>query len=98
MLIMEAAGTDLLQVGSSDSPEEKIGNDRGHFVKDLQELADMLATKKFRVAYENWCWSTHAAFWEDVWDICKEVDRPNFGLCLDTFQSAGGECADPTTT
>ena len=25
------------------------------------------------------------------------VDRPNFGLCLDTFQSAGGEWADPTT-
>ena len=27
----------------------------------------------------------------------KEVDRPNIGLCLDTFQSAGGEWADPTT-
>lgn len=31
-----------------------------------------------------------------MWDICKKVDRPNFGLCLDTFQSAGGEWADPT--
>lgn len=27
----------------------------------------------------------------------KKVNRPNIGLCLDTFQSAGGEWADPTT-
>jgi len=27
----------------------------------------------------------------------KAVDRPNVGLCLDTFQTAGGEWADPTT-
>jgi sugar phosphate isomerase/epimerase len=97
MRIMEAAGTDMLQVGSSDSPAEKIGTDRNRFVNDLRELADILATKGFRCAYENWCWSTHAPNWEDVWDICKQVDRPNFGLCLDTFQSAGGEWADPTT-
>ena len=27
----------------------------------------------------------------------QKVDRPNIGLCLDTFQTAGGEWADPTT-
>jgi len=97
MHIMEAAGTDMLQVGSSDTPAEKIGTDRGRFVKDLQELADMLAEKGMKVAYENWCWSTHAPTWEDVWDICQKVDRENFGLCLDTFQSAGYEWGDPTT-
>jgi len=97
MKIMEAAGTDMLQVGASDTPAEKIGTDRSRFVKDLQELADLLKEKGFRVAYENWCWSTHAPDWADVWDICQKVDRPNFGLCLDTFQSAGGEWGDPTT-
>jgi len=95
--IMQAAGTDMLQVGSSDSPAEKIGTDRSRFVADLQALADKLAEQNFRIAYENWCWSTHAPLWEDVWDICQKVDRPNFGLCLDTFQSAGGEWGDPTT-
>ena len=98
MRIMEACGTDMLQVGSTDSPEEKIGHDRDRFVSDLRELADMLAKKDFRIAYENWCWSTHAPDWADVWDICQKVDRPNFGLCLDTFQSAGGEWGDPTTS
>lgn len=66
-------------------------------VSDLKELADLLAPHNFRLAYENWCWSTHAPDWKDVWDIVKRVDRPNVGLCLDTFQTAGGEWADPTT-
>ncbi|KAL0258372.1 hypothetical protein SLS55_007548 [Diplodia seriata] len=87
----------MLQVGSSDTPEDKIGLDRDRFVADLRELADILVEKNFRVAYENWCWSTHAPDWKDVWDIVKKVDRPNVGLCLDTFQTAGGEWADPTT-
>lgn len=95
--IMEAVGCDMLQVGSSDSPTEKIGTDRNRFVKDLMDLSDMLAKKNMRIAYENWCWSTHAPDWADVWDICQKVNRPNFGLCLDTFQSAGGEWGDPTT-
>ncbi|KAK5017250.1 hypothetical protein LTR39_001650, partial [Cryomyces antarcticus] len=84
-------------VGSSDTSEEKIGKDRDRFVSDLRELADMLAEKHFRLAYENWCWSTHAPYWRDVWDIVQKVDRHNIGLCLDTFQTAGGEWADPTT-
>jgi sugar phosphate isomerase/epimerase len=57
----------------------------------------MLAEHSFRLCYENWCWSTHAPDWKDVWDIVQKVDRPNIGLCLDTFQTAGGEWADPTT-
>lgn len=57
----------------------------------------MLAPKGFRIAYENWCWSTHAPNWKDVWEIVKLANRPNLGLCLDTFQSAGGEWGDPRT-
>ncbi|KAK8180203.1 putative 3-dehydroshikimate dehydratase [Phyllosticta capitalensis] len=95
--IMEACGTDMLQVGSSDSPASKIGLDRVRFVADLRELASLLSQHKLRLAYENWCWSTHAPDWKDVWDIVRLVDRPNVGLCLDTFQTAGGEWGDPTT-
>jgi sugar phosphate isomerase/epimerase len=57
----------------------------------------MLAKHNFRMAYENWCWSTHAPGWKEVWEIVSAVDRPNVGLCLDTFQTAGSEWADPTT-
>lgn len=93
--IMEAVGTDMLQVGSSDSPGILTSFD--DLAGDLAELADLLAEKGFRIAYENWCWATCAPSWKDVWEIVKKADRPNLGLCLDTFQSAGGEWGDPTT-
>ncbi|KAK8104819.1 uncharacterized protein PG998_011852 [Apiospora kogelbergensis] len=96
MRVMEAVGTDLLQVGSSDAPGI-AGASFDDMAADLAELADLLAAKGFRVAYENWCWATRAPAWKDVWDLVQKADRPNLGLCLDTFQSGGGEWADPTT-
>ncbi|KAJ5494272.1 hypothetical protein N7463_010359 [Penicillium fimorum] len=95
--IMKVLGTDMLQVGATDTPSDKISTTREAAVSDLRELADMLAKHNFRLAYENWCWSTHAPGWKDVWEIVSAVDRPNIGLCLDTFQIAGSEWADPTT-
>lgn len=115
--IMQACGTDMLQVGSTDSPLEEL--DKGKMVEDLRGLCDMLKEHGFRLAYENWCCkfhlhisllsphsthvlilslgSTHAPTWLDVWTIVQAVDRPNIGLCLDTFQTAGSEWADPRT-
>ncbi|KFA51607.1 hypothetical protein S40293_03903 [Stachybotrys chartarum IBT 40293] len=93
-LVMEAAGTDMLQIGSSDSPD--ITSEVDQLTADFVELAEMFAKKGFRIAYENWCWSTHAATWKKIWDIVRRANRPELGLCLDTFQSAGLEWADPT--
>ncbi|KAK1763142.1 xylose isomerase-like protein [Phialemonium atrogriseum] len=93
--IMDAADAGILQVGSTDSVG--IDGSVGTLAADLAELADMLAPAGRRLAYENWCWATRAPAWRDVWEIVREADRPNIGLCLDTFQSAGGEWGDPTT-
>jgi sugar phosphate isomerase/epimerase len=93
--IMQSCDCNMLQVGSSDTPIDKL--DKNKIVPDLRELADMLAKHEYKLAYENWCWSTHAPNWKDVWNIVQEVGRDNVGLCLDTFQTAGGEWADPTT-
>lgn len=93
--IMEASGCDMLQVGSTDSPA--ASGDKSKLAADLGELADLLRPKGFRIAYENWCWATHAPGWKDVWEIVQLAGRDNIGLCLDTFQSAGGEWGDPTT-
>jgi sugar phosphate isomerase/epimerase len=100
--IMEAVGTDMLQVstslpsssfpkltkqvGSSDSPNITSSQDK--LALDLAELADLLAPHNFRLAYENWCWATHATTWSDVWNIVQKADRPNIGLCLDTFRAS----------
>ena len=86
----------MLQVGSSDSPS--ITSSSQALAADLASLADLLAPHSFRLAYENWCWATHAPTWRSVYDIARLADRPNIGLCLDTFQTAGSEWADPTTS
>ncbi|RAK96116.1 sugar phosphate isomerase/epimerase family protein [Aspergillus ibericus CBS 121593] len=96
--IMTAVGTDLLQVGSTDTPNDKLTTSHEDIVADLRELADLLGTRNQRIAYENWCWSSHAPTWKQVWEIVHAVDRPNIGLCLDTFQTAGSEYGDPTTS
>ena len=94
--IMQNVGCDMLQVGSSDSPH--ITSSPSELANDLRVLCkEYLAPHGFRLAYENWCWATHAPTWSDVWNIVKLVDEPNIGLCLDTFQTAGGELGDPTT-
>ncbi|PKY03167.1 putative 3-dehydroshikimate dehydratase [Aspergillus campestris IBT 28561] len=97
--IMDAVGTDLLQVGSTDIPRERLSADaETSVIEDLRELCDMLDQHGHkRLAYENWCWSTHAPTWKNAWEVVRAVDRPNIGLCLDTFQTAGSEWADPTT-
>ncbi|ETI22452.1 hypothetical protein G647_06527 [Cladophialophora carrionii CBS 160.54] len=95
MSIMEAVGTDMLQIGSSDA--DGISGNVDELASDLAELADVFAEKGFRIAYENWCWATHAPTWKDVWEIVKKANKPNLGLCLDTFQSAGGEWGSPVT-
>ena len=94
-LPIKIRGADELQIGSSDA--EGISSNFDDLANDLAELADILAEKGFRIAYENWCWATHAPDWKDVWQIVKKANRDNLGLCLDTFQSAGGEWANPVT-
>ncbi|RAL17325.1 sugar phosphate isomerase/epimerase family protein [Aspergillus homomorphus CBS 101889] len=95
--LMEALDCDMLQVGSTDTPTESLSPSlRESMIEDLQSLADLLSEKKMRLAYENWCWSSHAPDWSAVHDLITAVNRPNIGLCLDTFQAAGAEYADPT--
>ncbi|TVY31393.1 3-dehydroshikimate dehydratase [Lachnellula subtilissima] len=97
--IMTAVGTDMLQVGSTDSPSPTTNPPSpSRLAADLASLADLLAPHSFRLAYENWCWATYAPTWSTVWDIVQLANRPNIGLCLDTFQTICGEYGDPTTT
>ncbi|KFX91443.1 hypothetical protein O988_07753 [Pseudogymnoascus sp. VKM F-3808] len=93
--IMQAVGTTMLQLGSTDS--NNVSRSLEVLASDIRELADLLAPHSFRLAYENWCWATVSPTWARAWAIVQRVDRPNVGLCLDTFQTCGGEYGDPTT-
>ncbi|KAL5522922.1 hypothetical protein ACEPAF_1189 [Sanghuangporus sanghuang] len=84
--VLKALSCQMLQVGSSNNPS--INNSYDLMSKNLQNLADEAAAQEppIRIAYEMWCWATHVNTWEHTFDICRRVNRPNFGLCLDTFQ------------
>ena len=55
----------------------------------------LAANPPIRFAYESLCWSTRVDVWERCWEVVRRVDRPNFGMCLDTFNIAGRIFADP---
>lgn len=91
-------GTDLIQIPCTFMIEGVTG-DPVIVARDLRQIADIGAAQNppFRFAFENLCWGTYNDTWEKAWGIVKAVDRDNFGLCLDTFNIAGREWADPAS-
>lgn len=99
MELAHELGTDLIQVPSSFVPASQISEDMDLIVSDLQKIADIgaAANPPLRFVYEALCWGTRVNLWETSWDVVKRVDRPNFGLCLDSFNIAGRIYADPAS-
>jgi 4-hydroxyphenylpyruvate dioxygenase len=97
--IAKALGTDIIQIPANFLGKDEITGDLAVIVADLQQIADMglQETPVINFAYENLCWSTYFDTWEQGWEIVEKVDRPNFGLCLDTFNIAGRVYADPAS-
>lgn len=95
--VLGKLGCTMLQVGSSD--DDSSSGDFDVIAGDLRDLADLAARQDppIRIAYEMWAWGVHVNTWEHTWEICKRVDRPNFGLCLDTFQICARAYASPTS-
>lgn len=91
--LMAPLSCSMLQVGSND--DRSTSSDYAVIAKDLRELSDLAKKYNVRVAYENWCWGAHINTWRHIYDIMKLVDRDNFGLNLDTFQTGAREWADP---
>ncbi|KAI1487373.1 xylose isomerase-like protein [Biscogniauxia mediterranea] len=95
--LARALGTDMIQIPSSFLAASAVSPSRALAVADLRRAADMGLTQMpvLRFAYEALCWGTRCDTWEAAWDVVRAVDRPNFGLCLDTFHVAGAAWADP---
>lgn len=91
--------TDLIQIPSSFLPASQCSGDRAKIVADLKKVADigLQTNPPTRFAYEALCWGTHIDTWDEAWSIVLEVDRPNFGTCIDTFNLAGRVFADPAS-
>lgn len=99
MRLADALGTDLVLLPSSFLSPERTSNNTDLLVSDLQELADLGLAENppIRFAHEALCWGTHVDTWEASWDLVRRVDRPNLGICFDTFNLAGRIYADPAS-
>lgn len=86
-------GTNLIGIPSTFLPDEEVSGDVELITQDLQEVADLGAPDGIQFAYEALSWGTHVDTWEASWEIVQRVDRPNFGLCLDTYNMVGSEPA-----
>ncbi|KIW08180.1 uncharacterized protein PV09_01111 [Verruconis gallopava] len=90
-------GTDLIQIPSTFLSKDAVTDDRDVIVGDLRELAELAIREEppIRLAYESLAWGTYVDRWEDCWQIVEEVNMPNFGIVLDTFNIAARVYADP---
>lgn len=95
--IVDALDTDIIQIPANFLPTDQITGDMDTIVADMVEVADLgrKRARPIRFAYENLCWSTYVDTWDAVWEVVQRVNRPNFGMCLDTFNIAGRVWADP---
>ncbi|KAK3045860.1 hypothetical protein LTR09_012614 [Extremus antarcticus] len=98
LTLAHALACDMIQM-PSNFMLSGITGDFDKVVADLVEIADLALAMSppVRIAYESVAWGTYFDLWEQSWDIVRAVDRPNFGLCLDTFHIAGRVWGDPSS-
>ena len=99
LTIADVLHTDTIQIPSNFLPAAQLTGDMNLIVEDMVEVANIgdARARPVRFAYENLCWGTFVDTWEGAWEVVRRVDRPNFGICLDTFNIAGRVWADPTS-
>lgn len=105
MDIVTILGADIILVASNFlSPDPYTGKARtvgnmDTIVDDLRMLALLggIHSPPVKFAYEAIAWGTHIDTWEKSWDVVQRVNRPNFGIAIDTFNIAARVFADPAT-
>ena len=97
--LAKALGTNLIAIPSTFLPESESTGDLDLIVADMIEVAELglQETPTINFSYEGLAWGTHLDTWEQTWEVVQRVDRPNFGLCLDTFNIAARVYADPAS-
>ncbi|KAF2753650.1 hypothetical protein EJ05DRAFT_489838 [Pseudovirgaria hyperparasitica] len=76
--------------------QQELTDDAAVRLADLRKMADLGLDKRpiMRFCYESLAWDTNADTWEKSLEVVQQVDRPNFGICLDAFNIAARVFAD----
>lgn len=95
LAITHALGAAHLQVPSNY--DRSANGDPDIIKSDLQQLADLAGaySPAIKIAYENLGWGTHCLLWQQALQIVRDVNRENFGLCLDSFHFCAALWGDP---
>jgi 4-hydroxyphenylpyruvate dioxygenase len=103
LVLAHALATDIIQIPSNflgadpATGAPRTSPDPALIVADLRRAADLAAAQDppVRVVYEALAWGDHVKRWEQSYELVCAADRPNLGVCLDTFHILGLVYADP---
>lgn len=98
--ILPFLGCDMLLIPSTTLPAQQLIPDIARVATELGELADYALSlnvngSPVKICYEALSWGTFINTWEQAWEAVKLANRPNLGVCLDSFNTAAREWADP---
>ena len=79
----EAVGSRVLLACSSTSAHAT--QDKDAIARDLRKLAMLAQPLGIRIAYEGLSWGRTINEYTTAWDVVCRADRPNLGVCLDSF-------------
>ncbi|OQD78511.1 hypothetical protein PENDEC_c001G00769 [Penicillium decumbens] len=86
----------FLQVPSQFDTANSSG-DWDQMTQELRQLSELAASHSISIAFEAVAWGSYIDTWEESLRMVKDVDRSNFGLCLDSFHIAARLWGDCTT-
>lgn len=58
---------------------------RQDLIRSFRALGTLASQYNIRIGYEALAWGTIVNRWEQVWDVVLDVDLPNVGIILDSF-------------
>ena len=78
-----ALGSTVLLACSSTSAHAT--GEREALIRDLRKLALLAVPFGIRIAYEALSWGRHVNLPAQAWEIVRDGDRSNLGLCIDSY-------------
>ncbi|MDR3438161.1 TIM barrel protein [Telmatospirillum sp.] len=81
--LMAELGAPLMLVVSNMMPESST--DDTLIAEDLAALAERAALRGLSIGYEAPSWAHHVQSWRHARKLVEQIDLPNFGLVLDSF-------------
>lgn len=81
--LMNRLGIDTILV-CSNAATATINDDRV-FVDQLRTLGELAAQYGIKIAYEALAWGRFVNTYQHSWEIVRDVNLPNVGICLDSF-------------